>query len=142
MVSESYIKKALEWNAKRISTLEPMDVDNLIVGCGQIVAAAGGSFASWVSRRDRFKALKSKRLTKAKQRALADLVEYTQSCIDACNWVEDWTLGALPTKSEPSSDPNLSENRRKASQAAAEGRRRAREAREAALAQRIDFDSH
>lgn len=142
MVSESYIKKALEWNAKRLSALEPMDVDNLIVGCGHIVAQAGGSFGSWVSRRDRFKALKAKRLTKAKQKALTELIEFTQSCVDACNWIEDWTLGTLPTKSEPSSDPAVVEARRKASQAAAEGRRRAREAREAALAQRIDFDSH
>lgn len=140
MVSDKFIVKALEYNAKRISTLDPMEVENLIVGCCQILSQADNRLRDWL-RGDRERLLKAKRLTKAKQRVLADLIAYTTSSVEAATWVDEWTLGALPTKSEPSNDPAVLESRRRASQAAAEGRRRAREAREGALVARIDFDS-
>lgn len=73
---------------------------NILVGCGQAIAESGGDFKSWMNRQpERFRYLhkiQRRYRFKAGNRILCDLIEYTISCVQACAWVDDYSLGALP----------------------------------------------
>ena len=126
------------WVQKQPEAEPPEDgtprVENLMIGCVEIINCCGRSIRKWLDRKDGRRAglrqVKTGCATRRGSKVLRDLIDLAISELEACVWIDDLPVGALPLEKEPRPlSPAKRAALERATRAASERRRQEREQR-------------
>ncbi len=104
------LRRNREWIKRQLQSRRPRTVDgwtaeNIMVGCIQFTNCCGHSLREWIDRkagrRAALERIQSSYQTRRGNRVLIALVDLTVSELEACTWMDEFPVGALPIKAEP-----------------------------------------